>query len=91
MDNINRNVYEITYTGQFKKDYKKNLIYLSFGYNTMKRGKEYFQLGQVLIQNCLANNFTKGYNYIFLKTHNNNTKKNTLLRLQNCKLLIVNC
>ena len=23
MDNINRNVYEITYTGQFKKDYKK--------------------------------------------------------------------
>ncbi|SQA94490.1 Uncharacterised protein [Capnocytophaga ochracea] len=22
-DNINRNVYEITYTGQFKKDYKK--------------------------------------------------------------------
>ena len=42
MDNINRNVYEITYPGQFKKDYKKNLIYLSFGYNTMKRGKEYF-------------------------------------------------
>jgi len=23
MDNINRNVYEITYTRQFKKDYKK--------------------------------------------------------------------
>ena len=33
MDNINRNVYEITYTGQFKKDYKKykqkyNLIHI---------------------------------------------------------------